>query len=743
MKDKNFKIKRLVLVGGGDAHLHILRQFGNKPFPHLQIYFISDSFYKTHNKMLAGYIAGHFSFAESHIDLVALANRSGIHFIHNSLKKIDIIGKVITLDNEEEIFYDLLSLNLDSQISCPQTIIPAAAISIRPLTEFFKNLDQLINETIQKNKVYQLVIVGSEIDAIEITLAIQYRILEELNKNVKALETFQIAIFTHENKILSQLNSRARNIFSTILKKKRVTVFTNQQITSVGKDSLIYENKNVFNTDKVLFCTQEGSYKCLQNSNLQLDENGFVCVNNYLQSVSSSDIFASGDIASIENQKISKIESYATKQGIILYKNIKNYLEEKKLKKYIPKKSHFFCVSTGNKYTMLLWKNLHLKGRLIWKFKKIKDTNFIRKYNNTNFIENKKIRLGVSFFKKNKTIGCPSFNNLATTKELSTRLLDQSLEKLSQHFSSKNSIFSEKKFSTTNNCNLGQKKYLQSIHFLNECLPDPYLFGKLVVNHCISSIYAKGAKPINAFSIVSLKKAADSIVKDSFEKMLLGASECFSEHKVKIMGGHSLQGEEENGLGFSVIGTAETNPKIAIEYGQSLVLTKPLGTESLLLALHQNKIKGSWYENLLQHFSLSNRMAAEILKKFNYSFCSYISRQGFLDSIFHSLPPSYHLEIIACKLPFLDGFEELNSSTKEINFSENKMSYFKDISIKFSNTQYNTFFEPQTCGGFAIILESKNATNLVNQLRAAGYHKATIVGKIKLANMQKKRVVIQ
>ena len=41
------------------------------------------------------------------------------------------------------------------------------------------------------------------------------------------------------------------------------------------------------------------------------------------------------------------------------------------------------------------------------------------------------------------------------------------------------------------------------------------------------------------FSIVYLKKAAASIVKDDFEKMLLGANDFFSQDQVKILGGHS------------------------------------------------------------------------------------------------------------------------------------------------------------------------------------------------------------
>ncbi len=739
MNNTDFKIKRLVLVGGGHSHLHVLQQLGKQPIPHLQIYFICYSFYKTYNKRLAGYLAGHFSFAESHIDLVALANGSGIKFIHNSLKKINPIEKTITLDNGVEIYYDLLSLNLGSHINLPHQIEPTTAISIKPTTKFFENLDQLIQEIIQRTTVYYLAIIGAEIGAIEIALALHHRVLKELSKNIKALETFQIALFTNEDKILTQLNSRARKIFTTLLQKKGIAVYTNQTVTSIGKNSLICSNKDVFKADKVLFCTQSTSYQWLQDSNLKLDEDGFICVNEYLQSVSFTDIFAVGDIMSMENQKVPKTATCSMKQGVMLFKNIRNYLKGNPLKKYTPRKFYPALVSTGDKYAALIGKYFSIKGRLIWNLKKTLDQQILQKYSDPTVIENKKTTQTVSFFKKDETIVDYSFKKTAAAGEFSSRLLNQSLEKLSQYFPNKYSTFANKKFSTTNSYSIGQKKYLQSIHFLNECLPDSYLFGNLVANHCVSSIYAEGAKPTHAFSIIYLKRAANSIVKDDFEKMLLGAGDFFSKHQVKILGGHSLQGEEENGLGFSVTGNIVENHKTTIEYEQSLVLTKPLGTGSLLLALQQNKIKGSWYENLLQHFLLSNKEAAEMLNKFHYSFCCHIAGQGFLDSIFNNLSPEYSLEIDSRNLPFLDGFEELNYSTEKIDFVGNEISYFKKPLENLNQAQYKACFEPQTCGGFAIILGNKEAINLVNQLQRAGYLQAAIVGKVRLIKNQQKK----
>ena len=117
----------------------------------------------------------------------------------------------------------------------PQQIFPAMAISIKPHIQFLKNLDQLIKAIIQKTKVYQLAIVGAEMNALEIALAIHHRILKELSKNVKALESFQIAIYTNKNKILSQLNCKAGNILFAFKGNDILENFRTPFVTAVNE----------------------------------------------------------------------------------------------------------------------------------------------------------------------------------------------------------------------------------------------------------------------------------------------------------------------------------------------------------------------------------------------------------------------------------------------------------------------------------------------------------------------------
>jgi selenide,water dikinase len=140
---------------------------------------------------------------------------------------------------------------------------------------------------------------------------------------------------------------------------------------------------------------------------------------------------------------------------------------------------------------------------------------------------------------------------------------------------------------------------------------DPYEFGAVAAANSLSDVYAMGAKPVLALSILGFPVA--KLPREVMGAILRGGAEKAAEAGCPLVGGHSIDDAEPK-FGLSVVGVVHPSRIVrnkGAKAGDALFLTKPLGSGILTTAVKRGKIDKPLLDFVLGVMKGLNAAAAE------------------------------------------------------------------------------------------------------------------------------------
>ena len=365
-------MKRLVLAGGGHAHLHVLKSLAHGKWPDVEVVLVTPHDRQVYSGMLPGWIAGHYQLDECVAPLRPLADAAGVRLVQDSVIGLDPRRRILRCAETGDISYDVLSLDIGAQVNLSTLAATTATLlPIRPIERFIVEWSRVLETSVRAGRA-RIAVAGGGAAGVELALAMRYRLRKSLPE--EAVEVVLV-----EGRGL--LNGHGEPVISRVRRMLDKRGVVSVRDYAAGCDGgLLFPDGSRFDADYVIATTGVMPPPWLSDSHLALAQDGFVAVGDGQQSVSHANVFAGGDIASRVDRPHAKSGVYAVRAGPVLADNLHRTLTGKGLAPYAPQRRSLYLLATGPRHAIASWNGWTAEGEWVWRWKDWIDRRFMKQY---------------------------------------------------------------------------------------------------------------------------------------------------------------------------------------------------------------------------------------------------------------------------------------------------------------------------------------------------------------------------
>lgn len=263
---------------------------------------------------------------------------------------------------------------------------------------------------------------------------------------------------------------------------------------------------------------------------------------------------------------------------------------------------------------------------------------------------------------------------------------------------------------------------------------DAFEFGEIAAANSLSDVYAMGGVPLLVLNLNMFpSKSAPLVV---LRDILRGGQSKINEARALTMGGHTIEDCTPK-YGLAVVGTVDpqrviTNTGAVV--GQKLILTKPLGSGTLIAAQRMGMADHEAYRAAIDGMKLLNDQGAEVMQRYGVRGATDVTGFGLLG---HLSKMAYGsgvcMRVNSSLLPVLPQVMELlddgcipGSAFKNLDFVRDGVIFEPSVSLAAKMV----CCDAQTSGGLLMCVDADVAEQALAELRGGKYPYSAIIGEV-------------
>ncbi len=397
-------MKRIVLVGGGHAHVHLLKVAAGRRLPGTELVLVSPHPRHHYSGMVPGYLEGRYAESELSFDLTALARAASARFHRGTATVLSLARREVTVDTGPALAFDRVSLDIGSApVGLHLPGVAAHAATVRPMSRAVALRDRLdlLLERRAKDPL-SVAVVGAGAAGFEVALAVHRRI-------VQAGRSARVTLVDAGDRILPDFSPRVRARAIRILDRTGIAVRLESRATGVTPDALLLDQGEELASRLTVWLAGAAPPPLLAASDLPLSTRGFLLVDAELRAVAGSAVagpavpapppdagfpvadpsvagspgrrppaWGAGDCIALEGAPwMPRAGVYAVRQSPVLARNV---LTDEAPASYDPQRSFLSLMNTADGRALLRWKGIVAHARWAWWLKDLIDRRFMARY---------------------------------------------------------------------------------------------------------------------------------------------------------------------------------------------------------------------------------------------------------------------------------------------------------------------------------------------------------------------------